>query len=69
MINNLISSSIALGVSDSDAKKDAGNDAETYDFSFGLNFAFPWALISVSSAHSFIDYKREDTSVDSVFVL
>ena len=65
LINNLVSSSIALGVSDSDAKKDAGNDAETYDFSFGLNFAFPWALISVSSAHSFIDYKREDTSVDS----
>ena len=65
IINNLISSSIALGVSDTDAKADAGNDAETYDFSFGLNFAFPWALISVSSAHSFSDYKRQDTSIDS----
>jgi len=65
VINNLISSSIALGVSDTDAKADAGNDAETYDFSFGLNFAFPWALISVSSAHSFTDYKRQDTSIDS----
>ena len=65
VINSLISSSIALGVSDTDAKADAGNDAETYDFSFGLNFAFPWALISVSSAHSFTDYKRQDTSIDS----
>ena len=65
VINNLISSSIALGVSDTDAKADAGNDAETYDFSFGLNFAFPWALVSVSSAHSFTDYKRQDTSIDS----
>ena len=65
IISSLISSSIALGVSDTDAKADAGNDAETYDFSFGLNFAFPWALISVSSAHSFSDYKRQDTSIDS----
>ena len=65
LFNNLISSSISLGVSDSDAKADPGNDAETYDFSFGLNFAFPWALISVSTAHSFTDYKREDTSIDS----
>ena len=65
VFNSLISSSIALGVSDTDAKADAGNDAETYDFSFGLNFAFPWALISVSSAHSFTDYKRQDTSIDS----
>ena len=65
IINSLISSSITLGVSDTDAKADAGNDAETYDFSFGLNFAFPWALISVSSAHSFTDYKRQDTSIDS----
>ena len=54
-----------VGLSDTDAKADAGNDAETYDFSFGLNFAFPWALISVSSAHSFSDYKRQDTSIDS----
>ena len=65
VINSLISSSIALGVSDTDAKADAGNDAETYDFSFGINFAFPWAFVSVSSAHSFNDYKRADTSIDS----
>ena len=65
VINSLISSSIALGVSDTDAKADAGNDAETYDFSFGLNFAFPWAYIAVGNAMSFNDYKREDTSVSS----
>ena len=69
LFNNLISSSISLGVSDSDAKADPGNDAETYDFSFGLNFAFPWALISVSTAHSFTDYKREDTSIDSLSLI
>ena len=65
LFNSLISTSIGLGYGDSDAKSDGGNDAETYDFSFALNFAFPWALISVSNAHSFNDYKREDTSIDS----
>jgi len=65
ILNSLISTSIGLGYSDSDAKVDAGNDAETYDFSIGLNFAFPWAFISVSSAHSFNDYKKADSSVVS----
>ena len=64
-LNNLISTSIGLGFSDSDAVSDPGNDAETYDFSLGVNFAFPWALISVSSSHSFNDYKKQDTSIDS----
>ena len=63
--NTLVSTSFGLGFSDTDANADPGNDAETYDFSLGLNFAFPWALISVSSSHSFNDYKREDTSIDS----
>ena len=65
LFNNLVSTSFGLGFSDTDANADAGNDAETYDFSFGLNFTFPWALISVTSSHSFNDYKREDTSIDS----
>ena len=65
ILNKLISTSIGLGYTDSDAKVDAGNDAETYDFSIGLNFAFPWAYVSVSNAHSFIDYKKADTSVVS----
>ena len=64
-LNNLISTSIGLGFSDSDAVADPGNDAETYDFSLGVNFAFPWALVSVSSSHSFNDYKKQDTSIDS----
>jgi len=32
---------------------------------FRLNFAFPWAYISVGDALSFNDYKKEDTSVNS----
>ena len=65
IINQLMSSSIGIGYSDSDAKIDAGNDYETYDIGFGLNFAFPWAYIAVSNAMSFNDYKKEDTSVNS----
>ena len=65
ILNKLISTSIGLGYTDSDAKVDAGNDAETYDFSIGLNFAFPWAYVSVSNAHSFNDYKKADASIVS----
>ena len=65
IVSSLISTSIALGYSDSDAKVDAGNDAETYDFGLSVNFAFPWAFISVSSSHSFNDYKKADSSVVS----
>ena len=68
IINSLISSSIALGVSDTDAKADAGNDAETYDIGLVLNFAFPWAFISVGNSHSFNDYKKEDSSVTSSII-
>ena len=64
-VNEIISTSTGLGYSDSDAVIDAGNDYETYDFNFRLNFAFPWAYISVGDALSFNDYKREDTSVNS----
>ena len=65
ILTEIISTSIGLGYSDSDAVVDAGNDYETYDVSFGLNFAFPWAYIAVGNAMSFNDYKREDTSVSS----
>ena len=65
IVNEIISTSIGIGYSDSDAKVDAGNDYETYDASFGLNFAFPWAYIAVSNSYSFNDYKKEDTSVNS----
>ena len=65
IINELISTSIGLGYTDTDAKVDAGNDYETYDLSFRLSFAFPWAYISVGEALSFNDYKKADSSVDS----
>tara|TARA_B100001250_G_scaffold138879_1_gene118924 strand:+ start:1346 stop:2650 length:1305 start_codon:yes stop_codon:yes gene_type:complete len=65
IINELISTSTGLGYSDSDAKIDAGNDYETYDFSLRLNFAFPWAYISIGDALSFNDYKKADTSINS----
>ena len=64
MINELISTSTGLGYSDSDAKDDT-NDYETYDLSFRLNFAYPWAYISIGDALSFNDYKRVDTSINS----
>ena len=65
ILTEIISSSLSLGYSDTDAHVDAGNDYETYDFGFGLNFAFPWAYIAAGSAFSFNDYKKEDTTVSS----
>ena len=65
IITEIISSSLSLGYSDTDARVDAGNDYETYDVGFGLNFAFPWAYIAVSNSYGFNDYKKEDSSVDS----
>ena len=65
IVNQLISTSLGLGYSDSDAKVDAGNDFETYDFSFRVNLAFPWAYISIGQGISFNDYKKEDSSVTS----
>ena len=65
IINELISTSIGLGYSDTDAKVDEGNDYETYDFSLRLNFAFPWAYISIGDSISFNDYKKADTSITS----
>ena len=65
IITEIISSSLSLGYSETDARVDAGNDYETYDVGFGLNFAFPWAYIAVSNSYGFNDYKKEDSSVDS----
>ena len=64
MFNELISSSTGLGFSISEAK-DATNDYVTYDLNFRLNFAFPWAYISVGDAFSFNDYDVIDTSTNS----
>ena len=65
IFNELVSTTIGLGYSDSDAKVDAGNDYETYDFSLRINFGFPWAYISIGDALSFNDYKKVDTSITS----
>ena len=65
ILTEIISTGLTLGYSDSDAVVDAGNDYETYDIGFGLNFAFPWAYIAWSASTSFNDYKAADTSVDS----
>ena len=65
IITQIISSSLSLGYTDNDSVIDAGNDAETYDIGLVLNFAFPWAFISVGNSHSFNDYKEADTSVTS----
>ena len=65
IFNELISTSIGLGYSDSDAIVDAGNDYETYDFSLRINLAFPWAYVSIGDALSFNDYKKADSSVNS----
>ena len=64
MFNELISSSTGLGYSISEAK-DGTNDYETYDLNFRLNFAYPWAYISIGDALSFNDYKNVDTSINS----
>ncbi len=68
IVNEIISTSIGISYSDSDAKVDAGNDYETYDASFRLNFAYPWAYFSVGNAFSFNDYKKEDSSVNSTIL-
>ena len=65
IVNELITTNISLGFSDTDAKIDAGNDYETYDASFGINFAFPWAYIAVTNGYSFNDYKKADSSVST----
>ena len=64
MFNEIISASTGIGYSDSGAK-DKTNDYETYDLNFRVNFAFPWAYISVGDAISFNDYKKVDTSTNS----
>ena len=64
IVNQLITTNISLGYSDTDSIVDDGNDYENYDVGFGINFAFPWAYIAVSNSMSFNDYKKADTSVN-----
>ena len=67
-INDIVSTSIGLGYSDSDAKVDDGNDLETYDLSLRVNLAFPWAFISFADSVSFNDYKKADASINSKII-
>ena len=67
-VNDIVSSSIGFGYSDTDAKVDDGNDYETYDFSIRFNFTFPWAFISLGNSVSFNDYKKADTSINSKII-
>ena len=68
LLNELISISTGLGYTDSDSKVDAGNDAESYDLNFRMNFNFPWAYVSVGDGLTWNDYKKEDTSVNSTIL-
>jgi hypothetical protein len=65
IVNQIITTSLSLGYGNSTAVVAAGNDYENYDLGLSLNFAFPWAYISVGNALSFNDYKVADTSVVS----
>ena len=65
IVNQIVSTSLSLGYGDSNAKIDVGNDYENYDFGLSLNFAFPWAYISIGNTFSFNDYKVADPSVVS----
>ena len=65
LLNEIISFSTGLGYTDSDSKVDAGNDAESYDLNFRMNFNFPWAYVSVGDGLTWNDYKKEDTSVSN----
>ena len=63
--DNIISTSTSLSYSDSDVVVDAGNDLESYELGLSVNFAYPWAYISVGNTLTFTDYKKIDTSINS----
>ena len=63
--NEKISTSTSLTYTDSDSVVDAGNDYESYELGLGLNFAYPWAYISIGNTLNFSDYKMVDTSINS----
>ena len=65
IVNQMITTSLSLGYGNSTAVVAAGNDYENYDLGLSVNFAFPWAYISVGNAFSFNDYKVADRSVAS----
>ena len=64
MINNIISTSTSLGYGESDAHTDT-NDYENIDLSLRVNFAFPFAYISIGDALSWNEYSKKDTTINS----
>ena len=62
-LNELISASAGLGYGDSNAKEDT-NDYENYDLDLRVNFALPFAYISIGSLTSMIDYSIIDSSLN-----
>ena len=62
-LNEIISASAGLGYGDSNAKEDT-NDYENYDLDLRVNFALPFAYISIGSLTSMIDYSIIDSSLN-----
>ena len=64
MINNIISTSTSLGYGESEAHTDT-NNYENIDLSLRVNFAFPFAYISIGDALSWNEYSKKDTTINS----
>ena len=62
-LNEIFSASAGLGYGDSNAKQDT-NDYENYDLDLRVNFALPFAYISIGSLTSMIDYSIIDSSLN-----
>jgi len=62
-LNEIISASAGLGYGDSNAKEDT-NDYENYDLDLRVNFALPFAYISIGNLTSVVDYKIIDSSLN-----
>ena len=62
-LNEIISASAGLGYGDSNAKEDT-NDYENYDLDLRVNFALPFAYISIGNLTSMVDYSLIDSSLN-----
>ena len=62
-LNEIISASAGLGYGDSNAKEDT-NDYENYDLDLRVNFALPFAYISIGNLTSMVDYSIIDSSLN-----
>ena len=62
-LNEIISASAGLGHGDSNAKEDT-NDYENYDLDLRVNFALPFAYISIGNLTSMVDYSLIDSSLN-----